>query len=271
MSTALSVADGAAFLRLMKRYVVDYTNAHNQAVTLDLMEADYLLRMGDHHVVGRDTEYSAATRKQMDQFPGLGLTVHEIWTSGERLAMRFSEHGASLRHNGNRAAWGGIGLYRWNGRRLTANLVEQDYFARAEQLASGAPHPVEPPMLAPWDTAAQAPDGAVEAATRRWLEAGLLEMQPGIFLEDAWHVGAEAPLIVQHGIEINDLFSCGPVAAFHATQHGMLARAIGGIAASEEDVRLHMAGIVHIEDGAVAHGRVIRNRLDLVRSLKQRA
>jgi hypothetical protein len=269
VSRALSVADGPTFLALMKRYVVDYTNAHNQAVTIEIMEPEYRLQMGDHCIEGRDGAYAQATRKQLNQFPGLCLTVHEIWTSGERLAMRFSEHGASSRHGGNRAAWGGIGLYRWNGRKLTSNMVEQDYFGRAAQLTSGAAHPVDAPATAPWDTVSAAPNTEVELAARRWLEGGLLEGTPGVLCDDAWHVGAERPLLEQVSVEINDLFSSGGVAAFHATQVGQLARSLGDVPADGRLVRLHVAGIVHVEHGAIARGRVIRNRLDLTRSLNQ--
>lgn len=53
------------------------------------------------------------------------------------VALRFSEHGASRRHGGARAAWGCIGLYPWNGRGLVSNAVEQDYTARAARLESG--------------------------------------------------------------------------------------------------------------------------------------
>lgn len=270
MTAALGVADGPAFLRLMKRYVVDYTNSHDQAQTETIMEPDYLLRMGEHEVVGRDGAYAAATRRQMDQFPGLGLTVHEIWTSGERLAMRFSEHGASARHGGAVAAWSGIGLYSWNGERLTANNVEQDYLSRARQLGSGIALGVEAPTAAPWDGASTAPYTAAEDVVRRWLESGALETTPGVLCDDAW-VGIRMPrLIDQTGIAINDLFSCGSAVGFHASQHGLLTdEAFDGIAPGRE-VTLHMAAMVHVADGAVAHGRVIRNRLDLHRSLNPR-
>ncbi len=266
----IGVADGPAFLRLMKRYVVDYTNSHDQSQTETIMEPDYLLRMGEHQVLVRDGAYAAATRRQMDQFPGLGLTVHEIWTSGERLAMRFSEHGASLRHSGARAAWGGIGLYSWNGTRLTANNVEQDYLSRAEQLASGGTAlGVEPPATAPWDTPIAAPNAAAEAVVRVWLEEGRLAETEGVLCDDAW-AGVAMPRIVdQTSITINDLFSCGDTVAFHVGQHGLLTADFAPDPADiGQDVTLHMAGIVHLRDGRVAHGRIIRNRLDLQRALK---
>ena len=132
-----------------------------------------MLRMGPHVVAGRDEAYMPATRPQFDQFPGLGLTVHEIVTNGDRLAMRFSEHGASVRHGGAVAVWGGLGLYAWNGRRLVSNWVEQDYLARRRQLAAGVPaRPSSRPRPRPWDTVARPPDPAAEAAVRAWLAAG---------------------------------------------------------------------------------------------------
>jgi hypothetical protein len=190
----LSVEDGPAFVALMRHYVVDYTNRHDQSKAESIMEPDYLLRMGDHVVRGRDGAYRAATAKQLKQFPGLTLTVHEVVTSGERLAMRFSEHGASRTHGGGPCSWGGIGLYSWNGCRLVSNFVEQDYFSRREQLAAGRANPVESPALAPWDTAARAPDPIAESITHAWLDSGAVAATPGGLLDDQWISQRAAPL-----------------------------------------------------------------------------
>jgi len=258
---------GKAFLGLMKRYVVNYTNAHDQSQTVSIMEDDYLLRMGDHLLRGRDADYANATRKQLDQFPGLGLTVHEIWTSGERLAMRFSEHGASLHHGGNQAAWGGIGLYSWNGTKLTANNVEQDYLSRAQQLKSGQPLPVESPAIAPWDTEPEPADPRAVAIVDQWLKSGDIDRTPNVQHDDQWAAEAWSPLLDQREIIVNDIFSCGPVVAFHATQFGRIIGNTGSAEALTPDVerRLHMAGIVHVHQNRVFRGRIIRNRLDLER------
>jgi predicted ester cyclase len=265
----LSVEDGPAFIALMRHYVVDYTNRHDQSEAESIMEPDYVLRMGDHVVLGRDDAYRAATAKQFQQFPGLTLTVHEVVTSGARLAMRFSEHGASRTHDGSPCSWGGIGLYSWNGCRLVSNFVEQDYFSRREQLAAGRANAVESPALAPWDTAAQAPDPVAENITRAWLDSGAVATTPGVLLDDQWISKRAAPLIDQSSIELNDFFSCGASVAFHATQRGTPLEDIEGAAAATPAF-LHMAGLVHIREGRVASGRVIRNRLDLVRRSRSR-
>jgi hypothetical protein len=263
----LGTADGPAFIRLMKHYVIDYTNRNDQTQTATIMEPEYELRMGDHLLCGRDTAYHAATAKQMTQFPNLCLTVHEIVTSGDRLAMRFSEHGSSRLHDGCQSAWGGIGLYAWNGRKLVRNLVEQDYFSRRRQLKTGEPLPVDHPARAPWNQPAAAASPQAEASVRSWLHTGALAATPGVLLDDQWAGAPVTPLIDQTHIEINDLFSCGTAVAFHLAQHGRLLPddEVAGPAGSP--AYLHMAGLVHVEAGRVIHGRIIRNRLDLARRL----
>lgn len=263
----LSLADAPAFLRLMKHYVLDYTNRNDQSQTPAIMEADYLLRMGDHFVRGRDTEYHAATAKQMEQFPNLCLTVHEIATSGERLVMRFSEHGRSRLHGDRGCAWGGIGLYAWNGSKLVSNHVEQDYLARKRQLRTGVPDLVDHPALSPWNTVAEAPDAEAEAVVKAWLDTGALADTPGVLLDDQWTGIPASPLVAQSRVEINDFFSCGKAVAFHLTQHGGLIPDADVTGEAGTPVRLHMAGLVHVEDGRVKRGRIIRNRLELARSL----
>lgn len=261
------LADGPAFVRLMKHYVIDYTNRNDQTQTAFIMEPDYELRMGDHLLRGRDSEYHAATAKQMDQFPNLCLTVHEIVTSGERLAMRFSEHGASRLHDGRQCSWGGIGLYAWNGEKLVRNLVEQDYFSRRRQLRTGAALPVDHPALSPWTQAAVAPDTCAETVVRDWLNAGALAHTPGVLLDDQWTGAPVSPLIEQQRVEINDLFSCGEAVAFHVTQHGNFIpdKELTGPAGTP--THLNMAGIVRVADGRVSAGRIIRNRIELARRL----
>src|SRR2546430_12055290 len=124
------------FVALMRRYCIDYTARHDLSVCDDIMVPGYTLHMGVHHLAGRDEAYKPAAAAQFRQFPGLCLTVNEIICSGDRLALRFTEHGASARHDGARAAWAGVGLYRWDGQRLLENYVEQDYFGRRRQLRS---------------------------------------------------------------------------------------------------------------------------------------
>jgi hypothetical protein len=265
----LTTADGPAFIRLMKHYVIDYTNRNDQSQTAAIMEPDYLLRMGEHRVQGRDTAYHAATAKQMDQFPNLCLTVHDIATSGERLVMRFSEHGASRLHGNGRCAWGGIGLYAWNGEKLVSNWVEQDYLSRRHQLKNGRPHPVDHPAIAPWNTIAQAADPRAEAIVKAWLEGGELARTPGVLLDDQWTGATVSPLIDQTGIELNDFFSCGQTVAFHLAQHGTLLPDAEVQGETGATAFLHMAGIVRVADGRVSSGRITRNRLDLSRRLAQ--
>ncbi|GAA2850687.1 hypothetical protein GCM10010472_04740 [Pseudonocardia halophobica] len=256
------------FVALMRRYVNDYTNRHDVSVCPEIMEPGYTLRMGPHEVAGRDELYIPASQKQFTQFPGLCLTVHEIVTNGDRLAMRFSEHGRSVRHDGRGAAWTGLGLYRWNGTRLVENFVEQDYLARRRQLASGVPAAVEPPALAPWDTVALAPDPEAEAVVRAWID----ESAPGpVTLDD----GAPDILLDDASSQVDDLFSAGPHVAFRVTRTGTYMGGLGADAGIDDAAltgapgTLHLVGLVTVADGRVTGGRIVRDRLGLARSLSR--
>jgi hypothetical protein len=248
------------FVALMRRYCLDYTARHDLTVCDEIMDPGYVLHMGGRDLAGRDEAYKPAAAAQFRQFPGLCLTVNQIVCSGDRLALRFTEHGASARHDGARAAWGGIGLYRWDGRRLLENFVEQDYLGRRGQLAEGSPDPVERPAVAPWDTKAAAPDRAAEAVVREWLAAGDVT---GVTTDD----GRPAYQILDtERTEVNDLFSAGAHVAFHAVQHGTL---VGDDErfAGDALAMLHLAGVVSVTGGHVTGGRVIRDRLGLLKRL----
>lgn len=255
------------FVALMRRYVYDYTNRHDFAACDEIMVPGYTLHMGTYDLTGRDSHYKPATDKQFQQFPGLSLTVNEIVTNGARLSLRFSEHGASTRHNGALASWGGIGLYKWDGERLTENYVEQDYYSRREQLASGQPKPIESPALAPWDTSPQPENSAAERVVREVLTRGDLTATPGIVFDDAW-TGAPLQKVLQpDGAVIDDFFSAGDQVAFRITQSGRVLADFAAEPRVGQLAFLHMTGIVTVRDGQIVGGRVIRDRLGLYRRL----
>jgi predicted ester cyclase len=248
------------FVALMRRYCIDYTARHDLSVCDDIMDPGYTLHMGTHDLAGRDDAYKPAAAAQFRQFPGLCLTVSEIVCSRDRLALRFTEHGASARHDGARAAWGGVGLYRWDGQRLLENHVEQDYFARRRQLAGDGPDPVEPPAVAPWDTRSVPADPTAEAVVRGWLAAGDLA---GVTVDD----GRPARRMIRaERTGVNALFSAGASVAFHVEQHGPFTGEDPAFAGDGE-ATLHLAGVVRVAGGRVAGGRVITDRLGLLRRL----
>jgi predicted ester cyclase len=260
------------FVALMRRYCYDYTNCQNFEACSEVMVPEYTLNMGTFRLSGRDQNYKPATQKQFDQFPGLSLTINRVITNGDRLLMQFSEHGASVKHSGALAAWGGVGLYKWNGEKLTENFVEQDYYARRRQLSSGKPNLVESPAIAPWDTEAEAVNPAAEAFVRQLLSEGDLTAQSGIVFDDAWTDQTLQRVLSPENIEINDFFSAGANVAFHIKQQGRLLEdfcagdpALEGKAGSQ--VELHMSGFVTVKDSAIIGGRVIRDRLGLYRRL----
>jgi len=257
------------FVALIRRYCYDYTNRQDFAACDTIMVPGYTLHMGTHDLTGRDEFYKPATRRQFDQFPGLVLSINEIVTNGDRLCLRFSEHGASVRHAQKRAAWGGIGLYKWDGERLLENYVEQDYYSRRLQLSSGQPVDVETPATAPWDTVPEPANEAAETLVRNALSAGSLFKNRAICFDDGGAAGPTQQILEPTGLRINDLFSAGDRVAFHIVQSGRLTAdfSMGRPDLVGTDIMLHMAGVVTVKQGAVTWGRIIRDRLGLQRRL----
>lgn len=258
------------FVALMRRYCIDYTNSHDQSTYPDIFEADYTVHIEGHDLV-RDESYGPAAAKLFAQAPGLGLVVHELVLNGERLCMRFSEHAAMPTPEGRRlACWPGIGLYRWNGRRLTENFVEQDFVGQRRQLDRGVPDPLEPPHIDPWLTTRPVdPVPAVEETVRSWLGWGALHDAPRALIDttvcgsDDDAGAASEPLVVEaHDVTVNDLFSAGPRVAFHVTLRGPYRGGVPGVApeAVGAPVDLHVAGLALVVDGHVDEVRVVTSR-----------
>ena len=257
------------FVALMRRYCIDYTNSHDQAVCDEIMEPEYVVHISGFDLQ-RDAAYKPAVTRVFARFPGLQLQVHELVTNGERLAMRFSEHGAAVDAGGRLAAWGGIGLYRWNGRRLLENFVEQDFLAQEEQLETGRSAPLEAPHLDPWvGTHAEPASAEAEAIARRWLAKGDLRSAASAVIDGSWYAGlAEAPLDVD-AVEVDDLFSAGTRVAFHVTQRGRYRGGLPGVGAHcvGRPVTLRCVGLLRTQAGEVRELRAITDRASLRRDL----
>lgn len=256
------------FVALMRRYVTEYLIGQNPAVCKEIMEPDYVLHMGGTDLGPRDEAYVPAVVRQLEQFLGLCMTVHEIILStDDRLAMSFSQHGSSARHEGRAAAWAGIGLYKWNGARLTSNYALEDYFSRRLQLLRAVPNAVEAPAVAPWNTHPAARNFSAEAAVRSWLMHEVWRHADQIAFDDE-PIGSSEPLIEVEDTVVDDLFSAGDRVAFHTTQTG---RYLGGLGTAPDAIgrtaTLYSAGIVGVDAAGRIVGRVIRERAGLARSV----
>lgn len=256
--------------RLLRGFAIDFLTAHNLAAVEWVMDPAYCLSIGGHLFDGRDDSYLPATAAQLEQFPGLCVTVHDVIIGEGAMAMRFTEHGISIRSPGNAATWGGITMFRIEQGRLRHGWAEEDYFARKRQLKSGIPDLVMPPALAPWDQPARAADASTEAAARQWLA------EPGRLLDrdaiEAICSGGPAfgQLIVPTGLTINMLFTAGDRAAFHVACHGDYAGGFPDIdaALTGQPVTLLMAGMLTLnEAGEVSRTQISADRLGLHRKL----
>lgn len=254
---------------LMRRYVIDYTNSHDQSIYPELFVDDYRVNINGVALV-RDESYGPAVTQIFADAPGLGLVVHELVLNGDRLCMRFSEHAAWPRPGGGRAltCWQGIGLYKWDGERFTENFVEQDFLSRRRQLATGVPDELEAPHIDPWMTTQPVPlDPAAE-------DAALAYVRSGRFGDAAWSridaaFGADAATVVEPAsVVVNDVFSAGDRVAVHATFTGAYRGGIPDVApeAVGRVVDLPVACLLAMApDGAVTELRAV-TAADVVRS-----
>jgi hypothetical protein len=251
------------FVALMRKYCIDYTNSHDQSLYEEIMEPDYVVNINGSKLV-RSTTYSDAVTTLFGITPGLGLVVHEFVLNGDRLCMHFSEHAAWPVGDGRAlACWRGIGLYKWNGTRLTENYVEQDYTAMQAQLASGEPHPLTPPHIDPWVWTEPVPaDPGAEAVVRDWLANGRLEDVDRYEIDDTRTGAAYEPILDVEQVTVNDLFSAGADVPFHATIEGPYRGGLGDEAAEHVGTRasLYVAGIARVDGGRVESVRAVTAR-----------
>ncbi|HEY1972256.1 MAG TPA: nuclear transport factor 2 family protein [Pseudonocardia sp.] len=175
MTSDPATALTSGVVALMRRYCEEFVNAHDPTMCARLMADDYRLHLAGRDYLGRAAGYEPAVVPLFAQFPDLHITMHEMLTDGDRLATRFTLRGRSTRHGGNRAAWGGVALYTYDGDRLTSVWVEEDHHLARVQLHSGTYQPPAQPAGPPdpWTAARPAPPspGATGAASR-WLLAG---------------------------------------------------------------------------------------------------
>lgn len=259
------------FVALMRTYCIDYTSSHDQSLYDEIMEPDYVVHIGGQDLL-RSTTYASSVSMLFDAAPGLDLVVHELVLNGDRLCMYFSEHASMPARDGRRAlsCWRGIGLYKWNGRRLTENFVEQDHFAMQAQIRSGEPHPLLPPHIDPWmATVPVPPDQVAEDVVRAWLASGDLADAPSVHIDDGRTGVAHEPVLDVEDVVIDDLFSAGWSVPFHVTLRGTYRGGLGerhrgrvGAPAS-----LPVAGIARVADGSVQHVDAVTSRFSLAGDL----
>ncbi len=266
----LEAVDAAAhpLVALMRRFAIDWLDRADTQVCQEIMDPGYTVQIGGYVLAGRDS-YVPATFSQLKLFPGLMITVHDMFVAGDQAAMRFTEHGPSADDASRQAAWTGIGLFWWNGSTLVRNVTEEDYLARRRQLTDGSCDPVEAPMPAPWAVVPREPDRTAESAVRAWLNGGDLGADGHVVMDDGWTGRETPPLLDVTGSRVEELFSAGKRVAFHVVQSG---RYRGGLPETERaigrEATLSVVGMVTVGAGGVISGRAVRDRWGLRRSLR---
>lgn len=259
-------------LSLIRRYVTDYINRHDFSVLPQIMVDDYRLLTGGLTISGRDGPYRGAVAKQLAQFPGLMFTPHELLWSGDRIAVRFTEHGASQRDAGARASWPSIAIYTVRLGMLVTCEIEQDYMSRRRQLQTGIPVRVDSPAIAPWDVQEAEPDAEAEMRVKDWLGTGAFIDDEHVQVDDSRATGRVERILEHSSIHVTALMSGNGKVAFHAAQHGTISAEFARDLALAPDVEavVHLSGLVTVgQDGRFA-GNIIRDRWGLYRRLSAR-
>ena len=251
---------------LLRRYVYAYTCCHDFSECRRVMVDDYVLQMGEHHLKGRDGQYTMATKKQYRQFPGLALTVHDLVIGEDRIAMHFTEHGRSTISD-RLAVWSGVSLYRWNGTQLTQCRVEQDYYARRDQLQDDESNQILAPAVDPWSQRQQAANDDTEQIVRDWLRRGGPLDAPIGSLDNEYCAPARRPLLSNPQVSILDMFTAGSRAAFHVVVRGRYRGGLDDIDVRRDlEIPLYIAGLATVRDGRV-EVRAVTDRIAAERRL----
>jgi hypothetical protein len=254
-------------LLLLRRWVNDYFNRHDDEAARAFIAPDYALYIGDVVFKGRDDSWLPAVAEQMRLFPGLGMTVHQTLAGETWAAAWFSEHGAS---NGRVACWSGVAIYFSDGERLIRCIAQEDYLTRQRQLKSGVADVVESPTPAPWDVEPLPRDEVAEAAVRRWLQSSWPPEKADVRCDDE-HITRTPLRFEVSGVEIDALYSSGPDVVFHARQTGVYLGGLAGLDAKGQTASLDVNGILRVVDGDVQSGRIIRDRVGLRVALRKGA
>lgn len=253
---------------LLRDFAVSFLTAHNGDLGRQVFADDYSLDISGSRLAGREAQYLPATLAQLELFPGLCVTAHDVVLGQDALALRFTEHGRSARE-GRLSSWGGITVFRIEDGRLKQGWAEEDYFARKLQLRSGTVNPILAPHPGPWDVPVEQSDPATEEAARAWLA------RPHALLMPTEEISACGPrlssLVAPDTVAVSFLFAAGPRAAFHAVIGGTYCGGFDDISgeAKGRTASLPVAGILDIEGGEVVRSQICGDRLGLHRRLQQ--
>ena len=253
---------------LMQRYCFGYTATYDFTVADQIMADDYTFYMGEHVFTGREEAYKPAADRQFKAYPGLGFTVHDFFSNGDRCAMYFSEFGHSTQYDAD-TVWHGVSLYRWNGERLSECRIEQDYYGRRRQLTTRVPDPIDQPAFAPWTGPVEAQDASSEQLVSDWLKkGGLLKSRLGCLDDEGVAPTIARVLFTGESSEVLDIMSAGKRVAFQVRIDGTYAGGLDELAGHEGvSASLYATGIVRIENGAVAHVRAVTDRYTMERRI----
>jgi len=252
--------------QLLRGFASNFITAHITEHAKVIMSPKYRLLISGHLFDGRDNSYLPATAAQLEQFPGLCVTVHDVVLTDDAAAMRFTEHGANAK-DGVVSTWGGLAIFRISNGQFEHGWAEEDYYARKRQLKTAVTDDILQPHPSPWDCPVQPGNPDTEQVLREWLG------NPAAVFRDIEEISAQGPrlaeLIEPQSITISFLFSAGDRAAVHAVVDGQYLGGFSDVASEKagSKVSLPIAAIVDTRNGKIGRVQLCGDRLGLNRSL----
>ncbi len=258
-------------VNLVRRYCVDYVNRHDFSVLREIIEPDYRLHVGGFTLVGRDETYIPTMTKAFAEYPDFGITVHDLFTDGSLITMRFSLHSTSATRHSS-AVWSGVVTYAWNGERITEAWAEEDFFGRRRQIRTGTPDALEAPHPDPWSAKALPRDMVSEQTVRDWLATGTLD-QPEVETDDRAVAGTEnQPQVAVDDVTVDVVCALRDRVSFRVQQHGTYQGGFEDLdALIGRPVTRGVSGVAELVNGELVRVRAFTDRLELLRRLKGQA
>jgi hypothetical protein len=255
-----------SLLELVRTFCVDFVNAHDSSVCDEILAEDYTFNMGGL-VMNREEYKAGVDSGNMSTFPDFRVVVRDVINCGDRVVLHCTLHGHSSRH-GTSAVWDGIATFEWDGRRISCEHAEEDFYGCRHQLRSGDTVTNTPPeVVDPWSVPIIAPDREVEAAARNWLENGGLDSA----VVDLDNVPEDQPKMTVERIEVRRLFAAGERVVFYAIHHGPY---LGGLPNCDAHlgttISRYFGGIADFDGGEPRCVRAVTNRMQILDQLRPR-
>lgn len=256
----------------LKAFASEFLNGKDINAIRAAMSENYVLRIGQHVLRGREQDYLPGTLGQFEQFDDFCIHIHQVILGEGFGALRFSESGCSKKHGGAKAVWHGIALFDIHAGQLQKGWAEEDYLARRYQLSGARPQSLLPALESPWILKPESgqPNPQAERVAEGWLsEGGWLMSEHAFMLVEPSQNPPLTQLFNPIGLTLDRLASAGDWVVFHCSARGTYLGGFNEISASAvgRAVDLAVAGCLQVRGDTVVRAYCVADRLGMNKAL----